>query len=83
MPNKKEKDQKVQWIGKQPTIKRIFHVTIQTQSCLKCLRLIEVIHRLNKSVNGIESHHQSDFNLLRNTTKLAISDMLEIMISLK
>lgn len=83
MPSKKEKDPKAQWTGKQPVIKRIFHVNLQPHQCIKCLRLIEVIHRLNKSTEKIESHYQSEFKLLKNAVRIAMSDMLDIIASLK
>jgi hypothetical protein len=83
MPNDLETDQKAQWTGKQPIIKRTFFVTIQSYNCLKCLKLIEVIHQLNKSMNRIESHHHSDYDLLRNVTKSAMSEMLDIIARLK
>ena len=83
MPNKKEKDPEVKWTGKQQITKRIFHVNIQSHSCIKCLRLIEVIHRLNKSTDRIESHYQSDYKLLKNAVRVAMSDMLDIIAALK
>ena len=83
MPDKKEKDQKAQWTGKQPIAKRVFNISIRSHSCIKCLRLIEIIHRLNKSTNRIESQHYSEYELLKNAVRIAMSDMLDIIAALK
>ena len=82
MPDKKEKDQKAQWTGKQPIAKRVFNISIRSHSCIKCLRLIEIIHRLNKSTDRIESQHCSELKMLKIAVKIAMSDMLDIISAL-
>ena len=60
----------------------VFHINIRSHSCIKCLRLIEIIHRLNKSTDRIESQHCSEIRILKHAVRMAMSDMLDIISAL-
>ena len=58
---------------------RYFTLIFDSKNCIKCIRIIEVIHRLNNSMDRIKSHYNSDLYLLKNTEKIAMSDLLDII----
>ncbi len=49
------------------------------QNCIRCIRIIEVIHELQMSINLIETHQNSNYGLMKRATQMAMRKILDII----
>jgi hypothetical protein len=70
------------WTGNPRKQKIKLPLNFQLNNCFQCIRIIEVIHNLQRAISRIELHHNSNSQFLKESINTAMTRILDIIAGL-